>query len=190
MANYAHLYFTDSVSALTLSPYHWKADGTPRSCIDSRNQLPLAWLLFFRPEDVWLLHNSEDDFDNLCLVRHWEPAQEKFQSRAPLLLDWFRGEISASDVDIFFGWLQSLREAPNGVFLVADVGEIAALSALWLEEDVFALRAALAALDDDSLDVNQKFERLDFWSHSRASYKSLTLHDVVFCMYYGEYGGE
>ncbi len=179
MANRAYLYFTDDVSALTFEDHYQKRDGSERNYFDSRHQFPLAWFLFFEPESV-LLQERPDDWPDLYLVREWSRAKADFERRAALLLSWFSGEFSHDDMQTFLVWAESLREAPDEVFLVVDPRE------LEIEEtSAPAMRAALAAMENPALSSADKFQQLDAWSFTRQQDKPERRYEKVFGNYYG-----
>lgn len=185
MANRAYLYFCEDVSALTFEMHYLKSDGSERSYMDSRHQLPLAWFLFFEAESVRLVPSSDGDWNELYLVCPWPEARAAFEARVPLLLEWFKGEFAQPDVDEFLRRVQSLIEAPDEVWLVLDPSE------LEIEDEMDAqnLRSTFETLNDTSLDSQVKFEVLDRWAGVEPIYnlesRMRQRRDRVFGFYYG-----
>ncbi|RYX83263.1 hypothetical protein EON83_15465 [bacterium] len=186
MANRAYLYFTDDVSALTSEQHYKRADGSERVYMDSRHQLPLAWLLFFRPEHIWVVLDTEHGWYDMYFVRDWSSAKDEFLRRVPLLLSWFPNELSQSDVETFLGWLDMLIANPNEKFLVIDPHQVIEGSSPETDSAP-SIRSTLQSLEDATLSEQEKFERLDVWSNCKYSYNFLEQFDTVFGAYYGGY---
>ncbi len=153
--------------------------------MDSRHQFPLAWFLFFNAESVRLVPNTE--YDDLYLVREWNEAKADFLRRAPMLLRWFEKKFVQEEVDLFLVWLESLRDAPNEQFLVADSS---GLDMEMEDEHAPAIRAALALLDDSLASESQKYEALDVWCDTARPVDFHRLFDKVFGAYYGPLSGD
>lgn len=178
MGNRAYLYFCDDISALRFRSHYEKPDGSERAYMDSRHAFPLAWWLFFDREGVLLIH-EHPEYPDLYLARDWELAKADFLRRVPMLCAWLP-QISARDIETFLGWVESLQETSDELFLVVDPSE------LEIEDTHEAqIIAELVALDDEALSVSEKYALISKRSFGETPADLDKLRNQVFGYFYG-----
>lgn len=114
MANRAYLYFVDEKPVQIRT---WENDYN--DYLDSRHNVPLAWLLFFEPDDLLILPQLEG-WDKVLLTVGWKMARERFERRAFLLTRFFDSDVLAPIQNDFLAALGRLQKP----ILVLDPYEI------------------------------------------------------------------
>ena len=113
MANRAYLYFLPETESIRRIPA-WE-----EKYLDSRHNVPLAWLLFFGPDDLILLPH-EGGYEEILLAVNWDLARERFARRAFLLTQFFDSDVLEPLKADFLAALERLQK----LNLVLDPDEI------------------------------------------------------------------